>query len=313
MIRTHEVLCVVCGAQDCSIVGSGCDFEYATCKNTFSFVRCDKCGHHYLSPRPDASELGVIYPANYGNYSNSQKPSLTFRIKNAIESRTLRSLTQHQSLGFTVLDVGCGDGRLIDNLRSLASHVGALEGIEISAVAAQAALAKGYPVHIGTLSDYQKPSDSFDLIFLIQVIEHVEDPRADVRRIFDLLRPGGRAIFETPSTRCLDFALFKRRYWGGYHFPRHFNLFDPSGFSRLLLEEGYVVESIRPKLQPVHWVWTFHHFFKEYGFPNWWTRQFHIKNPATIAIGSLIDLFQVLPPLRRSSNMQIIARKPSAS
>ena len=48
MIRTHEVLCVVCGAQDCSIVGSGCDFEYATCKNTFSFLifLCVKCNIH---------------------------------------------------------------------------------------------------------------------------------------------------------------------------------------------------------------------------------------------------------------------------
>ena len=109
--------------------------------------------------------------------------------------------------------------------------------------------------------------------------------------------------------RCLDFALFRRRYWGGYHFPRHFNLFDPAGLSRLLGETGFEVQSIKPKLQPVHWAWSFHHAFQERGFPDWWTRLFHIKNAPVMAACSAIDLVQFLP-LRRTSNMQVIARKP---
>jgi hypothetical protein len=83
---------------------------------------------------------------------------------------------------------------------------------------------------------------------MIQMCEHVADRRGDMRRVFDLLRLGALAIGETPSTDCLDVAIVKTRYWGGYHFPRHFNLFNPTGFRWMLQEEGFEIDSIRPKL-----------------------------------------------------------------
>lgn len=101
--------------------------------------------------------------ATYGHYSNSRPPSLPFRIKSAIEGRMLRKLFRAQRRGVAVLDVGCGDGRLLDNIRCHTTDAGALEGIEISQVSAGQALSKGYPVHIGTVSDYVKAPASFVL------------------------------------------------------------------------------------------------------------------------------------------------------
>ena len=71
------------------------------------------------------------------------------------------------------------------------------------------------------------PADSYDLVIMNQLIEHVAIAarpalHGDVRD----LRPGGHLFLETPNLDSLDARAFRRRYWGGYHLPRHFHLFD---------------------------------------------------------------------------------------
>ena len=53
--------------------------------------------------------------------------------------------------------------------------------------------------------------------------------------------PGGLLIIDTPNRGGLDYALFKGRYWGGYHIPRHFHLFNQPHLVRLLEETGYQI------------------------------------------------------------------------
>ncbi|MFQ5732846.1 MAG: class I SAM-dependent methyltransferase [Planctomycetaceae bacterium] len=272
-------------------------------------MRCCNCGHCYLNPVPDPSELPTIYPPNYGNYSNSVDAGVSFRLKGWLEGKFLLApMDSGLPENAAVLDIGCGDGRLLDGVRNHCPRAADLEGVEISEVAAEAAGKKGYVVHLGSFDEIQFPGNRYDLVFLIQVIEHVFDPVAAVRKIHALLKPGGWVVFETPSVRCVDFALFKRRFWGGYHFPRHINLFEPGSFRKMLASQGFDVASIKHKLQPVHWIWTCHHFFKSRGFPGWWTKSFHIKNVLWLTVFSCVDLLQLLF-LRRSSNMQIIAQK----
>ena len=59
---------------------------------------------------------------------------------------------------------------------------------------------KGYDIQVGSFESLTFPPDSFDLIFLIQVLEHLSDPRSAVEKIARMLRPGGRVMIETPST-----------------------------------------------------------------------------------------------------------------
>jgi SAM-dependent methyltransferase len=307
-IETERVPCCVCGNDCDQTVGQGVDFEYETSADQWQFVRCTSCGHHFLNPRPTAAELSRIYPKNYGNYTNSVDPGLAFRTKAWLEQFTLRRLIRRVPAGGVVLDVGCGDGRLLDGIRRAATQPLRLEGIEISEVAARVARQKGYAVQIGGFDDLDLPAESYDLICLVQVLEHVFEPVECLRKIHRLLRPGGLALIETPSVKCADFALFKRRFWGGYHFPRHLNLFEPHSLSQVA-EQCYLnVESVRHKLQPVHWVWSCHHWFKERGWPAWWTNSFNIRNPLWLGFFTLVDAVQLLA-LGRSSNMQLILRK----
>jgi SAM-dependent methyltransferase len=291
------------------IVAAGRDFEYNSCANDWHYVQCANCGHYYLRERPAQAALIAVYPPEYGNYGNIAKPSLAFRLKARMEASTLRKLISGQ-LPIAVFDVGCGDGRLLDVVKAACPTVEHLAGCEISGFAAENARSKGYDIQVGSFESLTFPPESFDLMFLIQVLEHLSDPRSSVEKVARMLRPGGRVMIETPSTNCVDFRLFKRRYWGGYHFPRHFNLFVREHVEKLLRAAGLEPTSYKVKLQPVHWVWTAHHWLEEKGAPHFLYRTFNIKNPFWLGLATLVDAIQVYG-LGQSSNMQIVARKPS--
>lgn len=291
-------------------MGSGVDFEYGTCPDEFTFVRCRGCGHHYLRDVPVPAELGRIYPADYGNYEAGRSQALTFRVKAWLDRRWLRRLARLAPAPHSLLDVGCADGRTLDLCRATFPAIERLEGVEISEGAARAARDRGHRVSIGSIDDLELPEAAYDWIFLQQVIEHVYAPDRVCRRLARALRPGGLVVFETPTSDCLDFRLFRRRYWGGYHFPRHFNLFCERSLRALGEREGleWVETGYRP--QPIHWVWTAHHALRERGWPAAIHERFHIRNAPLMACCTGLELAAGLVS-GRMSNLRLVMRRPA--
>ena len=103
------------------------------------------------------------------------------------------------------------------------------------------------------------PDGGIDLVTMFHVIEHVDNPAAVVGRIRRWLSPGGVFAVETPNLESWDARLFHRTYWGGYHIPRHWNLFTPGSIARLLQENG--LEVLTALFQTGHsfWMYSLHH------------------------------------------------------
>jgi len=98
-----------------------------------------------------------------------------------------------------VLDIGCGNGALLAEIRKLGSWK--LYGIESSESAVSLARGQGFDVRLGdatvdpaTLFERH----TFDLIVSAEVIEHVYDPRGLLREAHNLLKPRGRLLLTTP-------------------------------------------------------------------------------------------------------------------
>jgi len=97
-----------------------------------------------------------------------------------------------------VLDVGCASGGLLALLRP---HAGHLAGIELSQTAARAAARIGDHVVQGALEDPDLPfePESFDLVVLADVLEHLVDPAAGLARAAAWCRPGGAVLVSVPN------------------------------------------------------------------------------------------------------------------
>jgi SAM-dependent methyltransferase len=114
-----------------------------------------------------------------------------------------------------ILDVGCGDGVLLDRL----GPWGHAEGIEPDAttLGPDAAHRK---VHLGPFDATFRPEAPFDLVLFLDVLEHLDDPAASLTRARELLRPGGKVFVSVPAfpvlwTRHDTLNHHRRRYTKG--------------------------------------------------------------------------------------------------
>ena len=59
------------------------------------------------------------------------------------------------------------------------------------------------------------PNGTFDVILMLNLIEHVDNPGELLRKAHRLLAPNGIVVVKTPNTDSLDARLFRNRNWGG--------------------------------------------------------------------------------------------------
>src|SRR5215813_9221952 len=68
-IEVEPTVCTVCRSDRAAPEAHGQDYLHRTSDQTYQFCRCLDCGHLYLNPRPAISEIGRIYPPQYGTFT----------------------------------------------------------------------------------------------------------------------------------------------------------------------------------------------------------------------------------------------------
>ncbi len=271
--------------------------------------QCRSCGLVYLDPRPAVSELGRIYPSEYHAFNFSPANfGLAYTVRRRLEARRALRWCRGLDPQARILDVGCGDGFHLRLLREFGSPGWRLEGVDPSEQAASSARRAGLTVHQGDVKDLPLTANSYDLALLIATIEHVEDPLGVLSAIRRLLRPGGRVVIVTDNTRALSFSLFKRRHWGGYHFPRHWHLFNPLAAQMLGTRAALELESLHTLLTPVNWVYSIRNALVDRGAPPWLYERFSLSSPVSLALFTIFDGLQ--QQLGRGGLLEIVFRKP---
>ncbi|HZF68408.1 MAG TPA: class I SAM-dependent methyltransferase, partial [Gemmatirosa sp.] len=309
-LRLERAACCVCGTADAEPVGVGEDFEYRTSADTFLAVRCRGCGVVYLDPRPAESELDRIYPPSYHAYDFSERKfGLAYRVRRRLEARRVASWCVGLSPDARILDVGCGDGFHLRILREMGAPGWRLEGADASERAVSAARAAGLTVHHGLVQTLDLPRGAYDLVLLVATIEHVADPLGVLRAVRALLRPGGRVVIVTDNTDTPSFTLFRRRHWGGYHWPRHWYLFDPASLRSLGARAGFEVVEVATTLSPVNWVYSFHNLLADLDAPRWLTDRFGLSSAVSLGVFTVYDGLHVL--FGRGGLLRAVLRRPA--
>ena len=303
------VNCCVCESRDATVIGKGEDFEYHTSPDTFSAMQCNACGLVYLNPRPTINEFEKIYPSTYHAYNFSKKNfGFVYKIRSRLEAWRLLNHCRNLPDDARILDVGCGDGFHLNLLRKFGKKTWSLEGVDIDNRAVEAAIRSGVKAHLGTVEEIDLPHENYDLVFMIQTIEHVEKPDEVLRAIHKLLRKGGRLVIVTDNTDSIDFNFLKGGYWGGYHFPRHWNLFNRRSVSKLAEKTGFEVKRLTTIVSPVNWVLSIHNALVDWKKPNWLINRFTLKSIVSLTVFTALDF--VLQKFGKGALLQVSLRKP---
>jgi SAM-dependent methyltransferase len=308
-LRMVYTNCCICEHDDGIPIAIGEDFEYRTSADTFLGRQCRECGLVYLNPRPHEEELDRIYPSNYHAFEFSEeKFGLVFHVRRRLEARRLLKWCRGLESDARILDVGCGDGFHLGLLREFGPQTWRLEGVDNSSRAVEFAHKRGLTVHQGRVEQLDLPAEQYDLAFMIQTIEHVENPHSLLVAIRRILRPGGRLVIVTDNTGSLDFRIFKGRHWGGYHFPRHWNLFNSSTLKRAASKTGFEVETISTAVSPVNWVYSVRNLLVDLGAPKWVYDRFSLQSPVSLAAFTLFDAAHALAG--KGALLNAVLRRP---
>lgn len=281
----HVDGCLLCGTKGRVLCRNMRDHLGST-PDTWTTLRCPRCGLVWLSPRPIEQEIGRFYPPQYATHFTGGeievgvargwkklRPAVLaagFGYNGGVAGSGWRLLGNalarvplvHDLAGSTVmwvrhrengklLDVGCGNGHRLQVMRQLGWDV---LGIEPDPHAVRAARQLGVPVLAGTLDEAGLSSDTFDAVTLGNVIEHVHDPIGLLRDCARVLKPGGQVALVTPNVESVGHKVWKRA-WSSYETPRHLYLFSMETLRASAERAGLVVEMLRTSARIAWLAW----------------------------------------------------------
>jgi SAM-dependent methyltransferase len=233
------VVCPICGCNRWKALCSAPDRFFHRNK-LYQLVRCLSCTLVRLDNPPPPEEMAHHYGTEY-------HAEVVAAGETGIEKRWRYSRKRVLEMvqGGTLLDIGCNSGGF---LRSLSGGDWDLYGVEISLPQARRAEAtSGAQVFVGDILDAPFPDSSFDVITGFHVLEHVYQPVAVIKKLWEWLKPGGLLYLHVPNIQASDAYIFKS-YWYGLELPRHLFHFSPSSLSRLL--SAFDFDEIRLRTLP---------------------------------------------------------------
>lgn len=245
-VRQLELPCTICRSD------RPADYEQLYALDGYEVIRCRACDLAYVNRR--FSERAKLEGAYWGEQvyrAEAQTFATLFK-------RQMARIESHVRIG-RLLDVGCGFGYLLEVARGRGWDVA---GVDINGAAIRALADKDIPAFHGRFPDSQFAPASFDVVTMLNLIEHLLDPAEAVQEAARVLRPGGLLVIETPSEdgfmrRAAD--LIYRVSGGRITYPvaaafqvagHHFG-FSSRSLTRLLERSGFAVERLEGTMTPL--------------------------------------------------------------
>jgi 2-polyprenyl-3-methyl-5-hydroxy-6-metoxy-1,4-benzoquinol methylase len=207
-------------------------------------VRCRGCDLVYINPRPPLVQIEQGYAEAVDETYVSQAEGRLHAFR-----RIARQISRaKRPEGGRLLDVGAAAGFFLVAAREQGWKV---EGIELSSWLSDWAKQHfDLTIHTSPLAAGQFPPRHFDVVTMFDVLEHVDDPKATVRVVRDVLEDDGLFVLSYPDWGSIFARLLKRRWW--FLLSVHLFYFTRTTIRRLLEQNGFEVISMQrlyPSLQ----------------------------------------------------------------
>lgn len=300
--------CPVCKSQHAQLWSRSRDWEYSSTEELYDFFHCKNCDTIYIDPMP-VDQLDVIYPHNYYSFV-AQKKSLPVRLKEYLDKQLFKNLLKQ--LGgeeLKLLDIGGGTGWLLNVIKQIDPRIKFTQVVDIDEKAKNTAIANGHAYFQGRIEDFETDK-KYDLILMLNLIEHVESPKAVMHKIQEILNIGGFVLMKTPNIDSWDARLFKKSYWGGLHCPRHWVLFSENSFRHLIAGTQMKIKSLKYTQGAPFWGYSVMAWLSKRGFIKLSKEQAIIYHPLFMPLGAFFAGFDFVRGLFfKTSQMFIILSK----
>ena len=243
--------CPICNSSKTSKAFDAVD-HFST-KETFPICDCNSCGFRFTNYFPSVDTIGRYYDSpDYISHSDSRKGLINllyhFFRKQMLKKKVnlvSKYVVPRQKDNIRILDIGSGTGYFLNAAKEKGYTV---TGIEKDSNAREQATSNfGLDIK-DEQSLWAIEDDSFDVITLWHVLEHMENLNEVVAKINSILKPDGVVIIALPNHNSHDAKKYKG-YWAAYDVPRHLWHFTPDTVEKLLSKHQFNI--IKQKIMPL--------------------------------------------------------------
>jgi SAM-dependent methyltransferase len=205
------------------------------------------------NPLPTPDVLRKSYEVEYAPYRPAWKENgrpLWKILRDLTTARRIRRLKKFTK-GHNLLEVGCGAGDFLYAARHEGWRVATVEYNEKLVETLRTELS--IDARAGELRHGLWEPDSFDVIVLWSVIEHVPDPNETLITASSYLRSGGTLLLQFPTANGVERGKFFKRYWATLDLPRHINFFNRDSLSTVCAKAGMELKLYKTSFLDVGW------------------------------------------------------------
>jgi len=215
----------------------------------FPIDKCESCGFLFTQDAPDENVIGSYYQSpEYISHTGGGRSftDILYGIARIIMLKskqcTVNRLT-HKRSG-SVLDIGAGTGHFVKKMQSNGWNA---KGIEVSDDARKYASEVNGVQLYESISNESVGTGKFDAVTMWHVLEHIHDTGAMLKKVSDIIKPGGILIVAVPNCKSAD-ARYYRENWAAYDVPRHLWHFDSKSLCKTVEIQGFTL--IRTRRMP---------------------------------------------------------------
>lgn len=248
-----EKKCSLCGGKISLLYPSLYDKDYFV-SGKFSLNACSNCNFQFIEPSLNEKQLAKYYPSSkYYSYHKKSKLSILYHKISAdyysgknflfkVLFWFFSSLLYHYRIGpgKKLLEIGCGDGMQLEFYKKYGLKTAGLEPYGPKLTQRE----KNLGIERKNILESKFPKESFDYVVMKEVLEHIPNQDAVLRKSYSLLKKGGKLIIIVPNGNGLWNQIFGKN-WYGYDVPRHICTYNSKNIKIRLSKHGFKINKIR--------------------------------------------------------------------
>lgn len=220
--------------------------DYFLTQEDFEILECNDCKLLFTTPCPAPDKIGDYYKSEEYLSHNDEKRSLFARIYNIVKKTNIKNKFKiavgNKQSAVKILDIGYGVGDFLNYAKEKSCDI---TGIEPNDDARKIAEKKLNTAVLSPADLENLPDNSFDIITMWHVLEHVADLKTEIHHLQRLLKKDGRLILALPNYKSFDAEYYKDK-WAAYDVPRHLNHFSRTSIENIFKETQFQLTDIKP-------------------------------------------------------------------